>query len=567
MRLLLERARAGKVPFPSPGRVAATAVGGEAGGAGAARPSTWNAEGRIQCSSDISVLTPKGESQAETSRQMLISDSFDACFTSPLSRSRRTAEIIWEGRDDDLIPFSDLREIDLYSFQLFVLQQDCTLQARGYCNNLELSPSMLHSILLYSCNRLMDSAPHHLSTYPHDYSLPAAASSGKGLYTGRPRSTATGDSNDALLFLAVPAGWLIRLIAFLGEIVASAILSLVLPFAALIGTLRAVPAVVASNLRRAALGLLAAACTFVALVAALFVSALLGFVLVRHWVEEPVTVRQPLYFDYTEVQPTAGVVLGGARGVALPAGHSVRVSMALLLPDSYHNREVGVFQIKAEALSVTGLAMASATQPYMLRYKSTSVRLAQTALMCVPLTLGMRSEAQTANIKVLQYREGHGRHKRTGLIRVLLQPRATTLQLPQVYKAEVVVQTTLPWTKNLARSLKWTLCVWVSFSVYIVLVALAICWVRPLAVSARYRRLSELQGNGKMASDLGTGDIGESPSKELSEEFTVKRRERRSRRKAQFRTQSQGGSRELEFTEGSTSNVEVVETGQATNDP
>nr|CBX25320.1 hypothetical_protein [Oryza brachyantha] len=79
--------------------------------------STWNAEGRIQGSSDISVLTPKGESQAETSRLMLLSDSFDACFTSPLARSRRTAEIIWADRGEDLIPDSDLREIDLYSFQ------------------------------------------------------------------------------------------------------------------------------------------------------------------------------------------------------------------------------------------------------------------------------------------------------------------------------------------------------------------------------------------------------------------------------------------------------------------
>ncbi|CAM0874315.1 unnamed protein product [Alopecurus aequalis] len=79
--------------------------------------STWNAEGRIQGSSDFSVLTPKGESQAETSRNMLLSDSFDACFTSPLARSRRTAEIIWDSRDKDLIPDSDLREIDLYSFQ------------------------------------------------------------------------------------------------------------------------------------------------------------------------------------------------------------------------------------------------------------------------------------------------------------------------------------------------------------------------------------------------------------------------------------------------------------------
>ncbi|KAF2599725.1 hypothetical protein F2Q68_00007681 [Brassica cretica] len=43
--------------------------------------STWNEEGRIQGSSDFSVLTNKGESQADISRQMLIEDSFDVCFT------------------------------------------------------------------------------------------------------------------------------------------------------------------------------------------------------------------------------------------------------------------------------------------------------------------------------------------------------------------------------------------------------------------------------------------------------------------------------------------------------
>uniref|UniRef100_A0A1D1ZJT8 2-carboxy-D-arabinitol-1-phosphatase n=1 Tax=Anthurium amnicola TaxID=1678845 RepID=A0A1D1ZJT8_9ARAE len=79
--------------------------------------STWNQEGRIQGSSDHSVLTSKGESQAETSRQMLLSDSFDVCFTSPLIRSKRTAEIIWGSRGAEMIPEPDLREIDLYSFQ------------------------------------------------------------------------------------------------------------------------------------------------------------------------------------------------------------------------------------------------------------------------------------------------------------------------------------------------------------------------------------------------------------------------------------------------------------------
>lgn len=79
--------------------------------------STWNAIGRIQGSSDFAVLTPKGESQAETSRQMLLGDNFDSCFYSPLARTKRTAEIIWGTREKPMVSLFDLREIDLYSFQ------------------------------------------------------------------------------------------------------------------------------------------------------------------------------------------------------------------------------------------------------------------------------------------------------------------------------------------------------------------------------------------------------------------------------------------------------------------
>ncbi|XP_024365702.1 probable 2-carboxy-D-arabinitol-1-phosphatase isoform X2 [Physcomitrium patens] len=79
--------------------------------------STWNAIGRIQGSSDFAVLTPKGEGQAETSRQMLLGDNFDSCFYSPLARTKRTAEIIWGDRKKPMKSLFDLREIDLYSFQ------------------------------------------------------------------------------------------------------------------------------------------------------------------------------------------------------------------------------------------------------------------------------------------------------------------------------------------------------------------------------------------------------------------------------------------------------------------
>ncbi|XP_051180577.1 seipin-1 [Lolium perenne] len=400
----------------------------------------------------------------------------------------------------------------------------------------------------------MDTGRHHPSTYDYhdDYRfLPAA-----GELTG---------GTDILLLLAVPAGWLIRLVAFLGERVISAVLTLVgIPVAAVVGELRAVPATASSLARRAAVGLLAAAFTFAALASVFVLSLLLGFALVRHCVDDPVTVRQPLYFDYTEPQPSAAVALGGGWGAAaplLPGGHFVTVSLTLILPDSDHNRQIGVFQIKAEAIAPSGTTIVSTTQPYMLRYKSTPVRLAQSALTIVPLVMGVRSESQSATLKMLQYREGHGRHKKTGRIRVFLQPRALTVHLPQVYRAEITVQTSLPWLKAMARSLKWTMCVWISFCIYVILSVFAVYWVRTLVLSAWQwdMRLSDHQVKGKTTANLGRRDKGQSSHEEPSR-GVVKWRDRRGKRKAQEALHDP--MVELKLDEGSASTAAAVETDE-----
>jgi len=36
-----------------------------------------------------------------------------SCFASPLPRARRTAELIWDGREGDLILLDDLKEANL----------------------------------------------------------------------------------------------------------------------------------------------------------------------------------------------------------------------------------------------------------------------------------------------------------------------------------------------------------------------------------------------------------------------------------------------------------------------
>ncbi|KAF5828703.1 histidine phosphatase superfamily [Dunaliella salina] len=79
--------------------------------------STWNAESRVQGSSDASVLTPKGIAQAEASAKMLASDCFDAAYTSPLQRASLTAEYVWSSRPAPCVVDPVLREIDLYNFQ------------------------------------------------------------------------------------------------------------------------------------------------------------------------------------------------------------------------------------------------------------------------------------------------------------------------------------------------------------------------------------------------------------------------------------------------------------------
>ncbi|KAK7246511.1 hypothetical protein RIF29_41380 [Crotalaria pallida] len=79
--------------------------------------STWNAESRIQGSSDLSLLTEVGEKQAEKCKKALENIYFDRCFASPISRAKQTAEIVWEGREKPLFYLDSLKEISLYHLE------------------------------------------------------------------------------------------------------------------------------------------------------------------------------------------------------------------------------------------------------------------------------------------------------------------------------------------------------------------------------------------------------------------------------------------------------------------
>ncbi|KAG9447822.1 hypothetical protein H6P81_013950 [Aristolochia fimbriata] len=76
--------------------------------------SSWNVESRIQGSSNQSVLTDTGAEQAERCRKALSNQSFDCCFSSPISRAKSSAEIVWDGREEPLVFLDTLKEAHLF---------------------------------------------------------------------------------------------------------------------------------------------------------------------------------------------------------------------------------------------------------------------------------------------------------------------------------------------------------------------------------------------------------------------------------------------------------------------
>ncbi|KAF5728913.1 2-carboxy-D-arabinitol-1-phosphatase [Tripterygium wilfordii] len=76
--------------------------------------SSWNDEGRVQGSSNLSVLTETGVRQAEKCREALANIYFDQCFSSPISRAKSTAEVIWQGREEPLVFLDSLKEAHLF---------------------------------------------------------------------------------------------------------------------------------------------------------------------------------------------------------------------------------------------------------------------------------------------------------------------------------------------------------------------------------------------------------------------------------------------------------------------
>ncbi|XP_027353412.1 seipin-1 [Abrus precatorius] len=260
-------------------------------------------------------------------------------------------------------------------------------------------------------------------------------------------------------------------------------------------------------LKKLGLCFLSAAYVCMVLILVLILATVVGVGLVRLWVEEPVFVKESLHFDYTEAHPTAMFLFGGVstvkghikkKHISVPVGRTFCATLVLVMPESDFNRDLGVFQLTAELLSVNGNVIAKSSQPCMLRFRSSPIRLARTVMMGVPLVLGISGETQNLNVEILRHKEDS---RRSNAIRVTLHSRSGTSSLPQLYKADIVLNSYLPWTKELVRNWKWTFYVWVSLYVYIVLLMFLLCCYRPLIFLLTPKPFSDQRVSSERASE------------------------------------------------------------------
>ncbi|KAJ8558439.1 hypothetical protein K7X08_005205 [Anisodus acutangulus] len=319
-------------------------------------------------------------------------------------------------------------------------------------------------------------------------------------------------------------------------------------------------------LKKFGVGILGAAYVAMVLTTLLIVSGVLGFGLVRMWMEEPVVLREKLYFDYADVNPKAVfsfVEFGGDKGgriggnnIGVPVGHTMYVSLFLLMPESDFNRDIGVFQLVAEALSKEGLIMAISSHPCMLRFRSLPIRLMREFIMSVPLVLGLTAETQTMTVPMLKHKEGL---PRTEAIRITMIPRAGTLALPQLYQSEIILKSQPPWYKDLVYNWKWTFSVWTSMYIYVTLLIFLLNWCRPLvcpAIATSFMTRADVNS---------TVEAREEPQEKGREESDVSesvRRWRQSRRKRK-ETLQQSVSPELADDDASSISITREETADS----
>ncbi|KAL4585740.1 hypothetical protein LXL04_010364 [Taraxacum kok-saghyz] len=236
-------------------------------------------------------------------------------------------------------------------------------------------------------------------------------------------------------------------------------------------------------------------------------------------IEEPIQITQQLHFDYTKDSPIAFVPLTSCPDSSflectdlitpgcsddtrvIPLDHKLHATVSLTLPESYYNRDLGIFQVRIDFLSNKGKNLASTRQPCMLQFKSQPIRLISTFLNLAPIITGYSSESQTLKIKFRGYTETTDP---TSCLRVILEQRAEFTRgagAPEIYEASLKLESQPPFLKRILWYWKGTIYVWVTVMMFVVeLLFVGVCCT---PVIAPWTRGGSVNNNLSRNADLG----------------------------------------------------------------
>ncbi|KAJ8549423.1 hypothetical protein K7X08_033130 [Anisodus acutangulus] len=239
----------------------------------------------------------------------------------------------------------------------------------------------------------------------------------------------------------------------------------------------------------------------VVLVGLLVSAFIMGGILMRIMVEEPIRMNVPLDFDYTAKSPVAYVPIIKSPGVTcgvdskdqvevgvvdgirvIPPNHKLLVTVSLTLPESDYNRNLGIFQVRVDSLTANDKVLASSKRPCMLQFKSNPIRLFPTFLEAVPLVTGYTSESQMLKVDLKGFSEGF---IPTACLRVIIEQRAEFHPgggIPEIYAASLTLESELPLLKRMLWYWKTTLFVWVSMTLFTMEFLFALLCCKPLII-------------------------------------------------------------------------------------
>ncbi|KAK6932737.1 Seipin family [Dillenia turbinata] len=230
-------------------------------------------------------------------------------------------------------------------------------------------------------------------------------------------------------------------------------------------------------------------------------SFVLGGLVMRHAVEEPIQMKETLNFDYTKTSPVAFVPVLACPSTScgvncremidvgknlgsrvIPPNQKLQLTVSLVLPKSDYNRNLGIFLVRLDFLSANGRVLASSRRPCMLSFKSQPIRLMLTFLKFVPLLTGYASESQTLNIKFKGFTEGD---TPTSCLKVMIEQRAEFRPgagIPEMYDATASLESELPLLKRVIWYWRKTIFVWLSMTVFTMLLIFTLLCCTPLLI-------------------------------------------------------------------------------------